>query len=371
MMGFIIAIYNFFPVENIFLPTIPYPEFNFCAQIGMYFLLFVIGFEIDLREIKTKSKFILMITCLTILFCTIFGSSIIFIFFGYGIFVSIIIGLSFSTVGEEILIPILDEFNMTNEALGQTIIGVGSIDDIFEVISLILVILFVGSESSGDITVIVIIASLFVLFALAIILMKLKKESRKFSFKNIETLFLFVIFILFLFLGIGTFSEATSLAALLAEIALKTFLPKKRIEAIENEIKTICYGFFAPIFFVWVGASMNITYLLNSPIIIGVIVITSMFAKLLGSYIGGRKKLGKKDSILLGTGLSVKFSTSIVVITILLDNGIIDDNLYSIIVASSMILTIIVPILFSNLIARWNKPVNKKMKNEKIKNVNF
>ena len=82
-------------------------------------------------------------------------------------------------------------------------------------------------------------------------------------------------------------------------------------------------------------------------------VVVSKGAKLLGSYIIGRKELGSKQSILLGIGLSVRFSTSIVIIKILFENEMIGSDLYSIIVASSIVFKFIIPVLFANLIVKW------------------
>ena len=45
IIGFILAIYN--PFSSITSSSI----FDFFSQLGMYFLLFIIGFEIDLKEI--------------------------------------------------------------------------------------------------------------------------------------------------------------------------------------------------------------------------------------------------------------------------------------------------------------------------------
>jgi Kef-type K+ transport system membrane component KefB len=76
-------------------------------------------------------------------------------------------------------------------------------------------------------------------------------------------------------------------------------------------------------------------------------------AKLLGSYIVAKKVLGTKQSILLGIGLSVRFSTSIVVIKILFENGLVGSDVYSVIVASSIAFKFIIPVLFANLLVRW------------------
>ena len=89
------------------------------------------------------------------------------------------------------------------------------------------------------------------------------------------------------------------------------------------------------------------------PILIILIVLVSLAAKILASYLSGKKRLGKKDSILLGIGLSVKFSTSIVIIAIFFENGLITAGLYSVIIASSMIFAFLIPILFATLLTKW------------------
>ena len=151
---------------------------------------------------------------------------------------------------------------------------------------------------------------------------------------------------------LSIYAEAAPLAALFAGIGLKTFIPQERLKLVESEIKTMCYGLFAPMFFLWVGVSMNLKYLLTFPLLIVLIVVTGIAAKLFGSYISGKKYLGKKDSILLGIGISVKFSTGIVVMSILLNNSLIDSGLYSVIIASSIVFTFLIPILFSSLLTK-------------------
>ena len=47
------------------------------------------------------------------------------------------------------------------------------------------------------------------------------------------------------------------------------------------------------------------------------------------------------------------FSTSLIIIKLLLDGGLIRNDLYSIIVASSIIFKFLVPVLFSNLLVKW------------------
>jgi len=315
--------------------------------------LFLIGFEINLGQVMKQKRFIIKGTVFTIFLATLFGSILIHFVFGSSWFISVIVALSFSTVGEAVLVPILDEFKIINTRLGQTIVGVGTLDDVVEIIVLIGVVAFIGIRQQINFNVFIIFGSLLILFILTFGLSKLKKENKKFKVSKIETLFLFAIAILFLFLGIGEYAGAGALGAVLAGIGLKTFIPNERVKAIENEIRAVGYGLFAPIFFLWAGISLDVHYLATYPLLILLVVIVTGGAKYLASYLIGVKELGFKQSILLGTGLSIRFSTSIVIVKILLDSKIIADNLYSVIIVSSIIFTLIIPILFSVLLNKW------------------
>jgi Kef-type K+ transport system membrane component KefB len=347
LIGFCLAVYN--P----FLTVTSSETFEFLAELGMYFLLFMIGFEINVNELRKSGAFILRATFFIIFLEAITGTLLIHFVFGYEWYISLLVSMSFATVGEAILLPILDEFKAVNTKLGQSIIGIATLDDTIEMLVLILVMIKVGGGGDAHGNGWLMITSLIVLLILTYALTRFKKESRQFEFLKIENIFLFVLFVFFLFIGVGEYAHASVIAALLAGVGLKNFLPQQRLEFIESEIRTMCYGFFAPLFFVWVGLSMDINYLFAYPLLVLLIVAVSKGSKLLGSYIIARKELGTKQSILLGIGLSVRFSTSIVIVKILFENNLIGADLYSIIVASSIVFKFIVPVLFANLLVKW------------------
>ncbi|GBE05688.1 glutathione-regulated potassium-efflux system protein KefC [bacterium BMS3Abin10] len=347
LIGFCLAVYNPFTAVT------SSETFEFLAELGMYFLLFMIGFELDINKLKKSGAFIVRSTFFIIMLEAVAGTLLVHFVFGYEWYISLLVAMSFATVGEAILLPILDEFRVVNTKLGQSIIGIGTLDDIIEVLVLVLVMIKLGGggESQGDER--LILVSLVVLLILTYALTKFKKESRKFGFLSIENLFLFVLFVFFLFVGVGEYAHASAIAALLAGVGLKNFVPQERLEFIGSEIRTMCYGFFAPIFFVWVGLSLDINYLVTYPLLVLLVVAVSNSAKLLGSYIMAKNQLGTEQSILLGIGLSVRFSTSIVIIKILYENNLIGADLYSVVVASSMVFNFIVPVLFANLLVKW------------------
>ena len=281
------------------------PLFASLSDWGMYFLLFIIGLEINLGKLKKLGAFIVKSTLMIILFEACLGSLLIHFFFHYSWFISLTAALSFATVGEAILIPILDEFKVINSDLGQTIIGIGTLDDIFEIAALIMVTVLINVKADSWL-----------------------------NFISLQ-------------------SQLAPIGVLLAGIILRQFFPADLLQRIITAVKIIAYRCFVPIFFLRVGARMDVHYLFSYPLLVLLVVAVSNAAKIFASWLMGRKKLGLKKSILLGIGLSVRFSTSLIVIKILFENGLIGVDLYSVVVASSIVFAFIVPVLFSKLLVRW------------------
>ena len=342
----------FLAIKNPFASITSSSTFGFLAQLGMYSLLFIIGFELNLKKLKKRKNFIIKSTFFIIFFEAIFGTLLIRYIFDYSWIISSLVALSFATVGEAILLPILDEFKIVNTKLGQTIIGIGTLDDTIEIFTLVVVAVLIGSKIQGIENVLLAIGGLFVLIALSILLIKLKDKIR---FKKIsqELSFIIAISIFFTFLGIGKIADLASISALFAGITIKNFFPKNKLNEIGFKIKTLGYGLFAPIFFLEVGITMDVKYVLYSPLLILLFILVSAGSKILSSWLAGKRELGTKKSILLGIGLSVRFSTSIIIIKILLEHNLIRSDLYSIIIASTVIFSFIIPILFSYLLIKW------------------
>ena len=329
--------------------------FQWLGQIGMYFLLFIIGFEIDVKEWLKQGKFITKLTITIIPFEAIFGSMFFHFAFGVNWVVSSIAALSFATVGEAMLVPILDEFNLVNKKMGQTIIGVGTLDDIFEVLTLILVsFLYIGNGKMDLLNSAYGLIGISILFGGLIFLRKMSEKKKILKVPKMGAILIFIISIMFLFAGVGSIGDSAALGALFAGIGVKNFIPKKRLKFIEKEIKGISYGFFAPIFFLWVGISTDMNYIISSAILLVLAGIAiSYSAKILGTWIMAHKEMGNRQALMTGVALGVRFSTSIVVAKILLDHSVIPLTMYSVIVATTVLFKFIVPGLLSYMISKW------------------
>jgi len=314
-------------------------------------LLFIIGFEIDLHKIRKRSGFIFKSATVIIALEAMVGGVVIHEIFRQGWLVSLLVAFSFATVGEAVLVPILDEYGILNSKLGQVLVGLGTVDDLVEVVVLVIAVSLVDLAGQRNIGLVVGALSLLMLVTTAIL--KFEEQGERFKFHKVETLFLFVLFMLFLFVGIGRWADAGSLGALLAGIVVRNMISRSRLKLIESELKAMCYGLFAPIFFFWVGLSLKLEVLIKYFPYVLVVMAVSAGLKMLGSAITGRKQFSWKEIVLLGTGLSVRFSTSIVIIKILFEHGLLSEAVYGVMVTSSIGFTFLVPIVFSRLINSW------------------
>ena len=345
------------------------PSIKFLGDIGMYLLLFLIGLELDIEEIMKQKGFIIEATAVIIPFEAVFGSLIVHYLFGYNWLISVVVALSFATVGESILIPILDEFNAVNTIIGETIISIGTLDDIFELLTLIAAGYLImnathatGNVSAGINDALYVFGGLIILSLLTWFMSYMRRYNHKFKRAHYITIFVFGLFIFFLFLGIGVVAGAEAIGAVFAGFAIKQFLPENKINGFISDARLIAYGLFSPIFFFNIGADVDPTSVFKYPLLIILVVVVSKAAKLISSIIVGYKKMGIKKSIVLGIGLSVRFSTSIVVISMLYYSGVIGAKLFTVIVASSIIFKFLVPVLFANLLVKWgldDPPIGK------------
>lgn len=336
-------------------------SFSFLASLGVSFLLFIIGFELDISEIRAQGKFIISTTLGIVITESTMGTLFIHQVFGTPWATAILVGTSFATVGEGVLLPILDEFKITKTSFGQILLGIATLDDIFEVLTLIFLVFFLGFEiGHSQMAITTNIGILLLLFLGTFLFVKYSKNFHRFKYHDIASLFIFVMFLMLLFVGIGDLVESAAIGALFAGIAARQIIPSEKLVTIESEIKTMAYGFFVPLFFFQVGTQTDIRYLVSAPFLVIAILLITNVTKILTCYFLGKNRIGKNPSILLGIGLSAKFSTSIVIITFLAQKNLILNQLFSVLVGAMVVSQFIIPVLFSGFITKWKKELLKK-----------
>ncbi len=336
--------------------------FSFLSNLGVLFLLFYIGLQIELGEMRKSSSDIIWLTFLNTIIPFIFGL-VAMLLFGYGWVVALVIGMTRMPTAEAVIVPILDEFNMIKTRIGTFIIGAGVLDDVIEVILVAIVSIWIGSKS-GQVHggIIGLFVGIFVFVLISWIFYRwLPIVTKNLKPKNLSALMIFSLIVLFGFGGFGEFVElGMVVGAIVAGIVMRPLFEneEQKGELLSKETQTLSYGFFGVIFFFWVGFNADIAGFLEEPLLAVILYMAGTFGKLFGVLLMvPMKKMRLKEAIIVGVGLDARLTTEIIVAQLLFSAALIDQHLFTALVAASSFTAITVPLLFSLLIRFWGDEV--------------
>lgn len=354
---------------NLFELALEGETFRVFANMGMLFLLFMIGFNLETGKLRKFGKEILKGSIFVIGFEALTISSLLYFVFpadvSNSLLVAIITALSFATVGEAILLPILAKFKIIQTTFGQLTLGIGTVDDILEVLSLLLIpflpTFLPRTQIQGFPDPLLVLLDLGVISLLTLVLVKsgakIKKILRNGSnFDFLRPLLILLVFSLFIVLGGFAFESLAAVSAIFGGIVARSLLPKEKFLRDERAVNFLGYIFLSPLFFLSIGVNVSIFSIVAYPLMIALIWFVAKGSKLLACYSLFRKMLGTKYSLLLGLGLSVRFSTSLIVQFVLLNSGLISISLYSALVATAIFMKPVILGVLSWALAKEKPP---------------
>jgi Ca2+-transporting ATPase len=361
--GIVLSVFGFFG------PSIESESFQLLATLGMLVILFMIGFNLDLKEIRKLGKQIFTGTIFIISLEGFFGSLLLYFMFPAQVsnsyLVALITALSFATVGEAVLLPILCEFNVLNTKFGQLTLGIGTFDDIIEVLMLAIIVALPAFIPKAQVQSVpdplLILFALGGLLLLTLVMTKLANKLKNILRRNsntpyVHSLLILLVFFSFAALGGFVFESLASVGAILGGIVARQLLPEEMLNEDEKAINFLGYVFLSPIFFLSIGTNVSLTSLLIYPSLIVLIWIVAKGSKLLGSFLLFHRLLGNKYSLLMGLGLSVRFSTSLIVQLMLFNSGFISLALYSALITTAALMKPVIIGLYSWGLSGGNPP---------------
>ncbi len=325
------------------------PTVETLGYMGMLFLLYLVGLELDIGLMLSQGRKITLATALIILSEAFAGSLVVHYVFGMPWKVSVLVALSFATVGEAVLVPILEDFNLLKKPLGTYLVGVGVLDDVLEVVSIVGVSLLLSYSSRPESLSSLILPFAYLSLPFAITFLFLRYRPIRFRSPDLEVILPVSLALFFGLAYLGSLAHADALGALLAGIVTSNMVEKR--ESLEP-VKSMIYGLFAPVFFFWVGLTSNVALALNNLLLVAAVTIVASVSKIVPAYLVTRRELGR-EAWLLGVGLCVRFSTGMAILKILDRAGIISDLLFSVLVGSTALFTLTVPVIFAFLLKRW------------------
>ena len=233
-------------------------------EIGIAFVLFLIGMELDLREIKSLGIPIIISAIGQVLVSTALGFYISSLL-GFGSTESLYLGLGIAFSSTVVVIKILLEKKDLSSLYGKLSLGILLVEDLIAVI--VLMMISVGSSAfnlglQNSLPLIALILKAFGLFVLTFVLSKFVLEKIFDSVaKSTELLFFTAITWCFAFTAVAVISGfSVVIGAFLAGVALASSPYHTQIQ---GKIKPL-RDFFLTLFFVYLGTQVKISDITTS-----------------------------------------------------------------------------------------------------------
>lgn len=230
---------------------------HFLPEIGIAFVLFLVGMELDLREIKSLGKPIILAGTLQIIITTIIGSSIAHLL-GFGVLESWYLGVGLSFSSTILVIKLLIDRKDVGALYGKLAVGILLIEDLLAVMLLVVLtastsVLGLGYQQAFPILALILKAVL--LFGLALILSKFILPSIfKAAARQGELLFITALAWCFIYISFAIFlGFSVVIGAFLAGIALANSPLHYQIQGKVKPLR----DFFVALFFVYLGTQVD------------------------------------------------------------------------------------------------------------------
>jgi len=332
---------------------------DFLAYLGIIFLLFLAGLEIDIEKIRETSRESLLISLSSALIPFALGFTFMMLVFpSYGWLAALVFGGAMMVTSEATKVKVLMDLNSLNTHLGAIMLAAGALDDIFEVLFLALV--AVIGRGGGLLELAVIPVEIIVFGAIAFAFFKVASKVFRYLDKNggnqTEIFSLVVIFIMVLAglsegLGIGYLIGAIA-GGFILQIAMRNIHENHRKDMIKVT-ELIALGFIVPFFFANVGINFEFDTLFSSLALLVATVAIAFSGKIIGCLIiKPFSRLTIKQLYYTGWAMNSRGAAELVIALAAKQLGLIPLEVFSALVAMSLITTLTFPPVLARGIRR-------------------
>jgi Kef-type K+ transport system membrane component KefB len=268
------------------------------AHIGLFALMFLAGFEVSWRMLIKEKEEAATVTFFTILTSLFLGFAV-FIALGFSYEASLIMGVCFGVTAEATKARVLIQLKKLKTKLGALMLGAGIINDIFGILSLLII---------------------------------------SYIFTNHISWPQFMVF---------TGITAAFFSGIVVHVFFNRYSNKIKI------IEKFLLIFIVPLFFINLGLSFDLESLRIDYKILFIVIVVSAIGPLLGSFLTKPiTKLRLKQLFLVGWGMNSKGVVELAIAFAAFQAGILPVNLYSALVITALVSTFLFQIIIFKMVRR-------------------
>ncbi len=331
------------------------------GELGVLLLMFLAGLELHLGEMRKNLRVAAFAGLMGVVWPVLLGWGA-GLLFGLDQSASIFLGLTLGATSVSISAQTLIELKALRSRVGLSLLGAAVFDDILIILLLsVFLALQGGGGSTYDVLIVIVRMVLFLALSVMFGLWALPWAIRRFSKLPISQGLLTISLVIMLAYGIAAEyfgGMAAITGAFLAGLMLARTHEKERIE---TGMHALAYGLFVPIFFVNIGLSIDLReFQLQALFFTIVIILVAIAGKWIGSGWGARLGgLSRHESIQLGAGMISRGEVGLIVASVGMKDGLVNDEEFSAIVVMVLITTLVTPPILRALFTKKEDKAKK------------
>lgn len=319
---------------------------EFISKIGIIFIMFLAGMETSLKRFLSGTKNYVVIAFLGVVFPLVMGFLFSFAYkinFGLNLFFGVVI----TATSVSMTLQSLIDLKKIKTNVGIAILGAGVVDDIIGVTFLTLLLNSANLTLAG---LAIIGLKILFFFLLAIIIAYIMHNIFNWIEQRSKPTDRLPIFSLAFALIFSYFAESFGVSGIIgAYIAGLAIGNTRQANYIKSNVDTLVLMFFSPIFFASIGLKLQTLALpVNIWLFILLFVAVAIVSKVIGNGIGAMMcGYTKSEALQIGLGMTARGEVALIMIEEALRLGMIGQEVFSIIVISILLTTLLAPILFT------------------------
>lgn len=324
------------------------------AEIGVLLLMFFAGLELHFSELARNIKVSAYAGLLGVAIPIALGYGV-GLGFGFEPQQAVFLGLTLGATSVSISAQTLMELRALRSRVGLGLLGAAVFDDVMVILLLsAFIALSTGGGSIASIGFIFVRMIVFLSLSIAFGLWVLPRLVRRISTLPISQGVLTLALVIMLLYGVAAEAIGNMAAITGTFLAGLMFARSPEKERIERGVSAISYGLFVPIFFVNIGLSVNARQLDASVLMIMFgITVAAILGKWVGAGLGARlAEFSWRESIQLGAGMISRGEVGLILASVGIAEGLINQAEFSAIVGMVLISTLITPPTLRALFAK-------------------
>jgi Kef-type K+ transport system membrane component KefB len=328
------------------------------AELGVIFLMFIAGLEIDLDELRRAGTIATVAGVMGVIVPLLLGF-LAALPFGFPPSQALFIGVLLTATSVSISAQTLLELGKLRTRVGAVLLGAAVIDDVLVIILLSVVVAALTGAGSGALGLLFTIGrmALFLVGATLIGARLVPWLADRAERVRISQPVLSAAVVTMLLLAWGAEALGGVAAITGAFLAGILFARTRHGHEIGERLNGLAYAFLVPVFFTSIGLRTDVTLLSGNLIWLTLVICAvAVFSKIIGCGLGARLAgMDSRGALQVGVGMISRGEVGLIVATVGISSGVIGQEVFAVTVVMVLVTTLVTPPLL-RLVLREPRP---------------